>query len=96
MLALLLTLIVTPATDLSGTWLAEDGCQFVIVGRSMTVTDAEGFSFTSRLTVLPSRLRMVDAVSVLELGYRIDGERLTLGVVEYRRAGIAAARKKTD
>jgi hypothetical protein len=29
---------------------------------------------------------------MLELPYRIDGERLTLGAVEYRRAGIAAGR----
>jgi len=87
-LALLLTLIVTPAPDLTGSWLAEDGCQLAIVGRSITVTDAEGFSFTSRLTVLPSRLRMADAVSVLEVGYRFDGERLVVGPVEYRRAGV--------
>jgi hypothetical protein len=35
---------------------------------------------------------MTDAAGVLEMPYRIDGERLTLGAVEYRRAGIAAAR----
>jgi hypothetical protein len=92
MLSLILTLILIPAPDLSGTWLAEDGCQLAIVGRSITVTDAEGFSFTSRLTVLSGRLRMADAVSVLELAYRVDGERLVLGTIEYRRAGIAAAR----
>jgi hypothetical protein len=46
MLALLLTLTIAPAPNLGGIWLAEDGCQLAIVGRSMTVTDAEGFGFT--------------------------------------------------
>jgi hypothetical protein len=90
MLTLLLTLMIAPAPDLSGTWLAE-GCQLAIVGRSITVTDAEGFGFTSRLTLLPGRLRMTDAAGVLEMPYRIDGERLTIGgqAVEYRRVRIA-------
>jgi hypothetical protein len=56
----------------------EDGCQLAIVGRSITVTNAEGFGFTSRMTMLPGRLRLTDAASVLELPYRIDGERLQL------------------
>ena len=54
------------------------------------VTDAEGSGFPARLTVLSGRLRMADAVSVLEVAYWLEGsgcgsERSNTGGQESRR-----------
>jgi hypothetical protein len=44
---MLLTVTITPSPDRTGIWLAEDGYQLAIVGRPITVTDAEGSGFSS-------------------------------------------------
>jgi hypothetical protein len=89
MLALLVTLLLTPpAPDLDGTWRNDDGTTLAIKAGTITVTDADGFAFTSQLTVGRSMLRLADATSTLTRQYPVEGRSLLVGGVVYWRLAL--------
>lgn len=96
MIALLLALAVA-STDhtltadfdaLQGAWLGENGYTLVVRANEVTFTSADGYSgHTATLTLYP-RLRLwreTDELGTLERRYALDGNRLVIGEVEFRR-----------
>jgi hypothetical protein len=92
MLALILTLVLTPpvATDLDGAWRSDAGTTLTINGGIITVTDeASRFAFVSRLTVSHGLLRLTDRFGTLTRAYRVEGRALVVEGVAYWRLGLA-------
>jgi hypothetical protein len=85
---LLLCLAADPAAldSVQGTWESAHGTQLAIDGDQIAVTGGDGLSgFTGRLVLTRTRLRIVDPGGVAERRWRLEGGRLRVGSVDYRR-----------
>jgi len=85
---LLLCLAAGPADlePLQGTWVNASGVRLTIDGNSATVATRDGWGFAGKASVTGRRLRIVeDDGSVIERRWRLEGGRLLLDGVEWRK-----------
>jgi hypothetical protein len=87
--ALLLCLAADTASldAVQGTWVNADGVRLTIEGDSATVATKDGWGFAGKVSVTGRRLRIVeDDGSVVERRWRLEGGRLLLDGLAWRRA----------
>lgn len=81
-----LTAVPADVDTLQGTWQNRDGVRLTIDGNSAAVVTWDGWGFAGQVTVTRRRLRIVeDDGSVVERRWRLEGGRLLLDGVEWRR-----------
>lgn len=87
MFALLLCLLISPpGPDLTGTWDSDNETVLTIRDNEARIESLDGYSsFTMTLHVYAHTLRMIDQFGVTERGWRLNGNRLTIGEVTYTR-----------